>query len=284
MSYYTSTLNKKYSEDIINFANEAANYYFNNNLKSCFKKCAVAIYLINKEYLGLSDTTESNIGQTVFRNKFEKRFNDLFYNEFRSVCLHIIYAQKYNCYPTDYEIKYIFYFLDYFLSALGFVKCDNNVASNSKAVRKEIISYLNNINPFFSREDNKKYKNYAKGFNRCAYRVEKYSHALRANYETTETIDCFVPFIIARMTVEQFVKHFAHKYNLVVNPEEKCSVLIDKLAKKKIIDRRLKNDFKVINKRGNFNTHNASPNYQFSLVHSLDVIKHCKMILDDDLR
>ena len=192
-------------------------------------------------------------------------------------CKRIDYFKTSKFKVPDYEVIHTLLFYDYFLSKI------NIISAPSKELQRFAYNYLNSKTPYFNREDRNKYEGFAEGFYRNAYRVERYSHELKTNYENEGFIDLYTPLILTRMAIEQFCKLVCDKKLRKISKDDKITFgnLLSDLKKAKIFSEHIDAELYAIKERGNFNTHSSDPNYSFAVIHGLGFIKNCLKEIDN---
>lgn len=157
-------------------------------------------------------------------------------------------------------------FVDWTLRILGLIEKTAFDASNRE--------YFSSTERFFNRDDEKNYNGRKMLFYRNAYRAEMYSHKIYTDLNSDGTYDMYIPLILSRMAVEQYLKYMYEK-KFAAKAPSKPSECREKLEKKGVISKAMSNELWAILKRGNANTHEGYASYVFANMHCIAVLKMC---------
>ena len=277
--YFKSVVNQHYALKAVDLANEIVTLYADGSFDEAMKRMKVFFDQIVCHVLGHSSEDWGEI-----RNGFKSVIPEgsrVKLLEIELVYKRITYLekeQKVEAFAVDHSVR----FVDWILHELGITNDEKGVFSDANYAYMKKPEY-------FIRDQEEPYKQkgnmYGVVFIRNAYRAEKYA----------KQGDKYTPLILERMAIEQCLKGLCDKHNIRVkenvnknknqpprfvevipsSPSE-CNIL---LAKKKVISKFMENEYSIVLRRGNANTHEGYADYMFALIHGLEVLKYCEKFL-----
>lgn len=269
--YYYSNLQHPYISNIISSANEVLDIYLSNSLfnkvdllnksKEFFRHLNIYLFGID-----LLDNSQKNIYHKVKQMFFNKVKNA---PEIKWIEYDLVYQRLKNTKSDISEagINHTIQFINWILYETEIIN------TKCQELANRAIKFLEDAS-FFDRSKVDWYKGRAKLFYRNAYRVEKY-----AKKQEDGTYDMYVPLILTRMAIEQYIKAY-YEEKIGDSNDKTPAVCRQELLNMNYITKTMSNEFYALLRRGNLNTHEGHASYPFATIHGIEVLRDCMKYFD----